>query len=158
MARRTAADFTATHETHEGGVLVDPALYEVLCVAPRTRFLIEELQMRCVLALVNEAVRCVGDGVLRGPGDGDVGAVFGLGFPRFRGGPFRYVDTIGAADVLRRVQSYSDRFGERWRPRRRRGNWPRRAIASSPERRAIAATCHKLLLAADRLLRFVVPW
>ncbi len=103
-------------ETHEGGVVVDASVYEVLGVAPRTRLPGEEVQMRCALALINEAVRCVGDGVLRGAADGDVGAVFGLGFPRFRGGPFRYVDTIGAADVLRRIQSYSDRFGERWRP------------------------------------------
>ena len=77
---------------------------------------VEELQQRCALAMVNEAVRCFGDGVLRDPRDGDVGAIFGLDFPRFRGGPFRYVDTIGAADVLRRVQSYADRFGDRWRP------------------------------------------
>jgi 3-hydroxyacyl-CoA dehydrogenase/enoyl-CoA hydratase/3-hydroxybutyryl-CoA epimerase len=45
-----------------------------------------------------------------------VGAILGLGFPPFRGGPLRYVDTIGAAETLRRVQSYADRFGERWRP------------------------------------------
>jgi len=65
---------------------------------------------------VNEAVRCFGEGVLRSARDGDVGAILGLGFPAFRGGPFRYVDTIGAAEVLRRVQGYADRFGERWKP------------------------------------------
>ena len=95
---------------------IDPGVYRLLWVQPRTPLPVEEIQLRCALALVNEAVRCFGDGVLRDPRDGDVGAIFGLGFPRFRGGPFRYVDTIGAADVLRRVQAYADRFGDRWRP------------------------------------------
>jgi len=94
----------------------DPGVYTLLGVEPRTKLPAEEIQLRCALAMVNEAVRCFGDGILRAPRDGDVGAIFGLGFPRFRGGPFRYVDTIGAADVLRRVQSYADRFGDRWRP------------------------------------------
>ena len=43
-------------------------------------------------------------------------AVLALAFPRFRGGPLRYVDTVGAAEALRRVQGYADRFGERLRP------------------------------------------
>jgi len=95
---------------------VDADVYAVLGVAPTTRLPVEEIQMRCALALVNEAVRCVGDGVVRSPRDADLAAILGLGFPRFRGGPMRYVDAIGAAETLRRVQSYADRFGERWRP------------------------------------------
>jgi len=95
---------------------MDATVYPLLGVEPRTRLPNEEIAQRCALAMVNEAVRCLGDGVLRDARDGDVGAVYGLGFPRFRGGPFRYVDTIGAADVLRRVQGYADRFGDRWQP------------------------------------------
>jgi 3-hydroxyacyl-CoA dehydrogenase / enoyl-CoA hydratase / 3-hydroxybutyryl-CoA epimerase len=98
------------------GNAVDRRSYDVLRVTPGTRLPLEEIQMRCALALVNEAIFCLGEGVLRSPRDGDVGAVFGLGFPPFRGGPFRYVDAVGAADIQRRVQSYADRFGERWLP------------------------------------------
>jgi 3-hydroxyacyl-CoA dehydrogenase / enoyl-CoA hydratase / 3-hydroxybutyryl-CoA epimerase len=72
--------------------------------------------MRCSLQFVNEALLCYGEGLLRSPRDGDIGAIFGLGFPPFRGGPFRYVDTIGASEVLRRIQGYFDRFGKRWTP------------------------------------------
>ncbi len=103
-------------EPRAGKRVVDPSVYAVLGVQPRTKLPVDEVQLRCALAMVNEAVRCFGDGILRDPRDGDVGAIYGLGFPAFRGGPFRYVDTIGAADVLRRVQAYADRFGERWRP------------------------------------------
>jgi 3-hydroxyacyl-CoA dehydrogenase/enoyl-CoA hydratase/3-hydroxybutyryl-CoA epimerase len=94
----------------------DPSVYALLDVRPPTLLPVEEIQMRCALAMINEAIRCFGEGIIRCARDGDVGAVLGLGFPRFRGGPFRYVDTIGAADALRRVQGYADRFGERWRP------------------------------------------
>ncbi|WP_437317253.1 fatty acid oxidation complex subunit alpha FadJ [Sorangium sp. So ce385] len=77
---------------------------------------VEEIQMRCSLQLVNEALHCLGEGVLRSPRDGDVGAIFGLGFPPFRGGPFRYVDALGPAEVLRRIEVYERRFGKRWTP------------------------------------------
>lgn len=76
----------------------------------------EEIQMRCSLQFVNEALRCMGDGILRGARDGDIGAIFGLGFPPFRGGPFRYVDAVGPDEVRRRIESYHQKFGPRWEP------------------------------------------
>lgn len=76
----------------------------------------EEIQMRCSLQLINEAMHCYGEGILRSPRDGDIGAIFGLGFPPFRGGPFRYVDAIGAAEVLKQIEGYHARFGKRWAP------------------------------------------
>ena len=103
-------------EPRAGRRVVDPSVYAVLGVQPRTQLPSRRSSCGARWRMVNEAVRCFGDGILRDPRDGDVGAIFGLGFPAFRGGPFRYVDTIGAADVLRRVQAYADRFGERWRP------------------------------------------
>jgi 3-hydroxyacyl-CoA dehydrogenase/enoyl-CoA hydratase/3-hydroxybutyryl-CoA epimerase len=75
-----------------------------------------ELAERVALQMVNEAVRCLGDGILRSARDGDVGAVFGLGFPPFRGGPFRYLDNEGAANVLHRLEGYLARFGARFTP------------------------------------------
>jgi 3-hydroxyacyl-CoA dehydrogenase/enoyl-CoA hydratase/3-hydroxybutyryl-CoA epimerase len=53
---------------------------------------------------------------LRTPRDGDVGAVFGIGFPPFRGGPFRYADTLGAAEVVRQLEDLHDRFPPRFQP------------------------------------------
>ena len=75
-----------------------------------------EIADRCVLQMVNEAAHCLGEGILRSPRDGDVGAVFGLGWPPFRGGPFRYADSQGAAQVVERLRRYQDKYGARFAP------------------------------------------
>ena len=71
---------------------------------------------RLLLVMVNEAVRCLEDEVLRAPIDGDLGAVFGLGFPPFLGGPFRHADRQGADAVVDTLQALTDRHGSRFRP------------------------------------------
>lgn len=71
---------------------------------------------RCVLALVTEAVRCLDESILDSARDGDVGAVFGLGFPPELGGPFRYIDQQprGAADIVDACDALAAVHGERW--------------------------------------------
>lgn len=96
---------------------VDATVYELLPHGKnRRRFEAREMAERCVLQMVNEAVRCLGEGILRSPRDGDVGALFGLGFPAFLGGPFRYADSLGAAELLRLLEHYQDKYGERFTP------------------------------------------
>ena len=96
---------------------VDESIYELLPGATRRSDLpAEEIQQRTVLAMVNEAMRCLEEGVLRSPRDGDVGAVFGIGFPPFRGGPFRYVDTVGVKEIVRRLEDLNGRFTPRFEP------------------------------------------
>jgi len=96
---------------------VDPSVYEVLPGGAQRRDVpMDEIQRRCVLAMVNEAALCLEQGVLRSPRDGDVGAVFGLGFPPFRGGPFRYVDAQGAARVVDDLHQLNERFAGRFAP------------------------------------------
>ncbi len=75
-----------------------------------------EIAERCVLAMVNEAAHCLAEGILRSPRDGDIGAVFGIGFPPFRGGPFRYIDSLGADEVVRRLEDLHGRFPARFAP------------------------------------------
>ncbi len=75
-----------------------------------------EIAERCVLQMVNEAIRCLGEGILRSPRDGDIGAIFGLGFPPFLGGPFRYADSQGLGRILQRTEHYQDKHGARFTP------------------------------------------
>lgn len=75
-----------------------------------------EIQERLVLAMLNEAAHALQEGVLRGPADGDVGAVFGIGFPPFRGGPFWTMDRLGAAEVVAGLERLREGHGERFAP------------------------------------------
>jgi 3-hydroxyacyl-CoA dehydrogenase/enoyl-CoA hydratase/3-hydroxybutyryl-CoA epimerase len=96
---------------------VDPSVYDLLPYGRDRRELSRsEMAERCVLQLVNEAARCLGEGILRSPRDGDVGAIFGLGFPPFLGGPFRYLDAMGPLRVLDRLQQWQQKFGRRFDP------------------------------------------
>jgi 3-hydroxyacyl-CoA dehydrogenase/enoyl-CoA hydratase/3-hydroxybutyryl-CoA epimerase len=96
---------------------VDPTVYDLSPTGQkRSSPPALEIAERCVLQMVNEAALCLGEGVLRSPRDGDVGAVFGLGFPPFRGGPFRYADTVGAATIVDKLRAYEARFGRRFSP------------------------------------------
>ena len=65
---------------------------------------------------VNEAVRCLDEGVLESPTDGDLGAILGLGFPAFSGGPFHYTDNVGATALARKLEGLAERHGVRYEP------------------------------------------
>jgi 3-hydroxyacyl-CoA dehydrogenase/enoyl-CoA hydratase/3-hydroxybutyryl-CoA epimerase len=95
---------------------VDPTVYEVLGVTPETKLARTEIQDRLALHMVNEAARCLEDGILRSARDGDIGAVFGIGFPPFLGGPFSYIDQIGAGVIVDKLNHLAETHGDRYRP------------------------------------------
>ncbi|MEN6485477.1 MAG: 3-hydroxyacyl-CoA dehydrogenase NAD-binding domain-containing protein [Syntrophobacteraceae bacterium] len=75
-----------------------------------------DIRDRLSLIMINEAIYCLQEGIVSNPADGDVGAVLGLGFPPFLGGPFRYLDRIGAAEATVRLERLAERFGKRFAP------------------------------------------
>ncbi|MFT6397462.1 MAG: 3-hydroxyacyl-CoA dehydrogenase/enoyl-CoA hydratase/3-hydroxybutyryl-CoA epimerase [Bradymonadia bacterium] len=95
---------------------VDEKVYEVLGVEPNNEMDLDLIAERCALQMVNEAARCLEENIVRSARDGDVGAIFGLGFPPFRGGPFRFVDQTGAAEIVSRLRHFRERFGLRFEP------------------------------------------
>jgi 3-hydroxyacyl-CoA dehydrogenase / enoyl-CoA hydratase / 3-hydroxybutyryl-CoA epimerase len=96
---------------------VDETVYALLPGgAARRPFEARDIQDRLLFAFLNEAALCLEEGILRSPRDGDVGAIFGLGFPPFLGGPFRYLDHLGARFAVQVLEKLAAQHGERFRP------------------------------------------
>lgn len=76
----------------------------------------EEIIARITTALANEGARVLEEGYATRAGDIDIIYVYGFGFPRARGGPMFYAETVGLATVLARVKDYRARFGDYWKP------------------------------------------
>ncbi|MBI3555836.1 MAG: enoyl-CoA hydratase/isomerase family protein [Deltaproteobacteria bacterium] len=99
-----------------GKKLVNEKVYEFFGGSTRKHFEPTLIADRIALMMINEAIYCLQEEVIRSPLDGDVGAVLGLGFPPFQGGPFHYVDTMGAARIATRLSDLTLAFGPRFKP------------------------------------------
>ena len=75
-----------------------------------------DLELRMVLLMVNEAARCVEEGIVSGPEDVDFAMIMGAGFAPFRGGPLRHADTLGVANVVRAMNELVDEGETRFDP------------------------------------------
>lgn len=75
-----------------------------------------EIVERCTLAFANEAAHCLSDKIITEPMHGDIGAIFGLGFLPFTGGPFRYIDSMGVELFVDRLNALVEEHGPRFEP------------------------------------------
>jgi 3-hydroxyacyl-CoA dehydrogenase/enoyl-CoA hydratase/3-hydroxybutyryl-CoA epimerase len=114
--RKSKKGFYLYEGVKPGEKPVDKTVYPVLGVSGDKVVDANEIVERCVLAMLNEAARCWDENVIRSPRDGDIGAVFGIGFPPFLGGPFRYADTLGIPTLVEKLAGYRQRLGERFAP------------------------------------------
>lgn len=114
LGRKGKRGFYAYDDTGKKGG-VDASVYDLLPTGQKRSVVpADEIVQRCVYAMLNESVLCLEDGILRSPRDGDIGAVFGIGFPPFRGGPFRYIDRVGATRVVATLDSLERLFPGRY--------------------------------------------
>ncbi len=95
---------------------VNVKIYKFFGARKQRRIESEEIRERLAYLMVNEAALCLQEGIITGPEDGDIGAVFGLGFPPFLGGPFRYMDSIGTAKIVEKMEEFEQRLGPRFEP------------------------------------------
>jgi len=95
---------------------VDKSVYKLLKLKPESKLSENDIALRCVLPMLNEAVRCLDDGIIRSPRDGDIGAIFGIGFPPFLGGPFRYMDQFGLKELVEKMNQFAEKYGDRFAP------------------------------------------
>ena len=76
----------------------------------------QDLRQRVLYVQAIEAARAMEDGVLLSPADGDVGAILGVGFPAYTGGPFSFMDGIGIAEFVREAGRLAALFGPHLQP------------------------------------------
>lgn len=112
--RKNGRGFYLYDEDERQGV--DDSVYDALGLRARVEVNRAEIQERMSLAFINEAARCLEDGILRSARDGDIGAIFGLGYPPFRGGPFWTIDQIGADTVVQKLIVLAAKHGDRFEP------------------------------------------
>jgi 3-hydroxyacyl-CoA dehydrogenase/enoyl-CoA hydratase/3-hydroxybutyryl-CoA epimerase len=98
------------------GKPVDKSVYSLLNIEPQQKLEREEIAELCILPMLNEAAYCLQEGIIRSPRDGDIGSVFGIGFPPFRGGPFRYMDEMGIGALVAKLEKLAEQRGDRYKP------------------------------------------
>ncbi|MDQ1347297.1 MAG: Fatty acid oxidation complex subunit alpha FadJ, partial [Acidobacteriota bacterium] len=93
----------------------DPAIYAVLNLTPAAGLAPPEPE-RLILPMVNEAARCLAEGIVDGPGALDLALVFGIGFPPFRGGLCRWADSEGLDTLVQGLEALAAEHGPRHTP------------------------------------------
>jgi len=114
LGRKNGKGFYHYHKGHKTGP--DETVYDLLGIRPKPPAATELIEQRLVYAMLNEAAMAMGEGVVRSARDGDIGAIFGIGYPPFRGGPLRYLDDIGAAKAVQVLRTLETKFGARFTP------------------------------------------
>ena len=95
---------------------VNPEVYGFFGGPSRKTIAVEDIQNRLACMMVNEAAYCLEEGIIQSPADGDLGAILGLGFPPFLGGPFHWMDQQGCTKMKNLMLELEQRLGPRFHP------------------------------------------
>lgn len=98
----------------DAGKLLWPGLAENFPLAENQPD-IEELKKRILFIQALETARCYEEGVLTHPEDGDIGSIFGWGFPPWTGGTMSLIDTVGVAEFVAECDRLADAYGDRFK-------------------------------------------
>ncbi|KAK0429221.1 hypothetical protein QR680_011259 [Steinernema hermaphroditum] len=112
--RKTSSGIYVYGSGKKGKKTVNEAASKIIAkhqlTAPSSVNNTEDQQLRVVSRFVNEAVICLQEEVISSPSDGDIASVFGVGFPPFWGGPFRFVDLYGAEKLVKAMDRYANAY------------------------------------------------
>jgi 3-hydroxyacyl-CoA dehydrogenase/enoyl-CoA hydratase/3-hydroxybutyryl-CoA epimerase len=114
LGRKNGRGFYRYRGGHKKGA--DPTVYGLLGTRPTQDTSAELIERRLVYSMLNEAAGACAEDVIRSARDGDIGAIYGIGFPAFRGGPLRAIDDLGASRVVSALHELEDQYGDRFRP------------------------------------------
>lgn len=95
---------------------IDPAAYRYFAGDGKKALDDALIQDRALMMMLNEAARCLDEGIIAHPVDGNLGAVFGIGFPPFTGGPFRMMNTAGLTAIVNGMTELAGQYGPRFEP------------------------------------------
>lgn len=115
LGQKTGAGFYSYAKGSRGAD--DPAFAELLAKHRKNPRPIpqEEIIDRLFLPMLTEASRILAEGIVREPGDVDMGLILGIGFPAWRGGLLRWADTVGLPEIIKKLEKYKP-LGLRFAP------------------------------------------
>lgn len=116
LGKKTGRGFYS-YDNKKGRAEPDPTLADVVepHICQRRDFSGDELTTRLFMPMFLEATRVLEDGIVRDPRDIDLGLIFGLGFPPFKGGLMFWADTLGAATIVEMLKPFES-LGNRMQP------------------------------------------
>jgi 3-hydroxyacyl-CoA dehydrogenase len=121
FGQKTGRGYYLYPEGSRGG-LPDPEVEAIIDgereragITPRS-FSDEEIMRRYMAAMINEGANVVHEGIALRPLDVDVTLLYGYGFPRYRGGPMKYADSVGLAKILADIREFAKEDPLFWRP------------------------------------------
>ncbi|WP_413699153.1 3-hydroxyacyl-CoA dehydrogenase family protein [Psychromonas sp. KJ10-10] len=79
-------------------------------------FTAQQIVDRCILIMVNEATRCLQEGIVKNPAYLDMAMIMGTGFPAFQGGLLKYADNQGLTNICTKLSQLAKQYGQRFQP------------------------------------------
>ncbi|MCP4577653.1 MAG: fatty acid oxidation complex subunit alpha FadJ [Deltaproteobacteria bacterium] len=114
--RKTGRGFYTYPEGKKGKIKPNRKAYHYFRFMNQNVVDVRKIRERLVFSKVNEAAFCLAEDVIASPRDGDVGAVLGLGFPPFLGGPFHYADSLGIETLVKGLEDLTQQGHARYAP------------------------------------------
>ena len=111
LGQKNSRGFYQYHPDKKGKPVksIDPLSDELIANIQQSQrsFTSDEIIQRMMIPMINEVILCLEEGIIQSPAEADIALIYGLGFPPFRGGVFRYLENMGINNYLASIATYS---------------------------------------------------